>query len=234
MARFRFLLPTFLLLGMFLRPASAQDTPPPEPVAEPSTNKVAGTISVIDAETRELRPGDTFRYRIAEDPTIGNEPMRVTVTATGSAHFNVSRRYDTYVTVDTRGRKLAELRSEVKRLLEETYYQTATIDLDLDNVERGPASLANLAKVQVFGEMQGVFPLSESGATMLSDIILQLPRNDFANLEKVQVQRVESEGANPTRITVNVESILKGNDRSRDLELKDGDRIFIPARRILF
>lgn len=220
-------------------PAVAQSPAPASPAAESSTAPAPGTnaapAGVIDPETRELRPGDTFRYRIEEDPGASSDSMRTTVTATGDIHFNVSRRYDTYVTISARGKRVSDLRKALKERLEADYYHSATVSLNLDNVERSPASLAtSTGKVQVFGEIQTVLPLPEDRDLMISDAILLLPRNDFANLKRVKIHRSNAETKERETIEIDVDRILRKNDRSLDVRLKDGDRLEIPPKKVLF
>lgn len=222
-------------------PAVAQSPAAASPAAEPSTTPApapgtnAAPAGVIDPETRELRPGDTFRYRIEEDPGASSDSMRTTVTATGDIHFNVSRRYDTYVTISARGKRVSDLRKALKERLEADYYHSATVSLNLDNVERSPASLAtSTGKVQVFGEIQTVLPLPEDRDLMISDAILLLPRNDFANLKRVKIHRSNPETKERETIEIDVDRILRKNDRSLDVRLKDGDRLEIPPKKVLF
>lgn len=190
---------------------------------------------VVDAETRELKPHDTFRYRVEQDPTAGADSMRVSITDSGEAHFNVSRGHSTYVTVKAAGRHLAEVKRELKEKLDAEYYKDATVNLDLEGVNNPAApggaglALGSTSKVQVFGEMQGTFPLPEGQRIWLSDVILSMPRNDYADLTKVKVQRTNADGK-PETIVVNVDKVLNKNERSSDLELKDGDRIRVPRK----
>lgn len=221
--------------------APAATTPAAAAGAGATTGPAAGTTTnanpagVIDPETRELRPGDTFRYRIEEDPGASSDSMRTSVTATGDLHFNVSRRYDTYVTISARGKRVADIRQALKERLEADYYRTATVSLNLDNVERSPAALATATgKVQVFGEIQTVLPLPEDRDLMISDAILLLPRNDFANLKRVKIHRSNAETKERETIEVDVDRILRRNDRSLDVRLKDGDRLEIPPKKVLF
>jgi hypothetical protein len=214
-------------------PAAATNAAPAGANAAPSRE---ATRDLVDAESRELRPGDTFRFRVDEDPVTGFESMQVMVTAAGDAHFKVSRGTDIYVTVNVRNKKLPEVRQELKRLLDAEYYESSTVDLDLDNVNRGTGAGAiaeGAAKVQVYGAMQAVLPIEE-GKTMLSDVILSLGRNNFAKLSKVKVHRLDPVTKKPTTQTVNVERILKNNDRTADIPLRDADRIEVPERGVIF
>ncbi len=203
------------------------------------TNSPVVFGGVVDAETRELKPHDTFRYRIAQDPNSGAEAMRVSITDSGEAHFNVSRAHSTYVTVKAAGRRIADVRKELKEKLDAEYYIDSTLNLDLDSVYNpanpngsGPGLAANMAKVQIFGELMGNYPVTQGTPLWLSDVILAYPKNDYANLSKIKVFRVDADGKPETHI-VDINKVLNKNDRSADFELKEGDRIHVPRKLIL-
>lgn len=240
-----------LALGGLPRMAAAEPTPksvvatnataPGGTNAVPSsaTNAVTAQGGVVDAEARELKPHDTFRFRIEQDPTSGAEAMRVVITDSGEAHFNVSRAHSTYVTVKAAGRHLSEVRRELKTKLDAEFYRDASVNLDLEGVANsannpaaGGLALGSAAKVQIFGEMQGTYPVPEGQRLWLSDVILALPRNDFANLKKIKVLRTTADGK-PESHTVNINDVLNNNDRSADFELKDGDRVQVPRKTIV-
>jgi hypothetical protein len=246
----RRLVPLLLLIGLLADPVSGQTPNPAVPApANPgsvstntpsssSTNAPSAAGGAIDAESRELKPHDVLRYRIEQDPVTGAEALRVEITDSGEAHFNVSRGHSTYVTVKAAGRKLIDIRRDLKAKLDAEYYKDVSIKLDLEGVTAAgvggnPATaLAAVAKVQVYGEMRGIIPLPENQRTMLSDVILSMAGNDFANLKKIKVRRVNAAGQPETHI-VNIDKVLKDNDRSADFELKDGDRVEVPRKVIL-
>jgi len=210
------------------------------PVAAP-TNATVSSIQ-IDPEARELKPKDTFRYRIHEDPVGGADSLRSSVTDSGEAIFNVSRADSTYVTVKAAGRRLAEVRAELKQRLESEYYVVATIDLNLESIALAQGGTAEIGGVTtqstvptvvVFDAMQGEFAIPDGQPLMLSTIMLKLPSNQFANRKKVEIQRVGPDGKSLPPIKVNVDDLLLNNNRSADVELKAGDRIRVP-RKIIF
>ncbi len=189
----------------------------------------------VDAETRELRPGDSVRYRIDEDPHASSEPLRAYVNAAGDIHFMVSRRKDTYVTVNTRGKRLIDIRNDFKTKLDADYYHAATVTVDLDNIDRTPGALnASSAKVTFFGEVRGMVPLPDDQELMLSEAMLQLAIPDFADLRKVEIQRFDPDTQRTITKEVNVQNILNKGQRDLDVALQDGDRVRVPARRFTF
>ena len=84
----------------------------------------------------------------------------------------------------------------------------------------------------MLGEMQGNFSIPESGRLLLSDVILGLARNDFANLKKIKVMRINAEGKPEVHI-VNIDKAINENDKSADFELKDGDRVKVPRKLLI-
>jgi protein involved in polysaccharide export with SLBB domain len=222
-------------------PVRAQGTPQTGATNAPAgTNapaaKDTSTVKMINAADRDFKPRDIFRFSVKEDPSPSQASLEAVVTDAGEVHFAVSGQYSEYVTVDVRGKKLADIRAEVKRLMDEKYYQNATITLDLAsiNVNAAIAGATGVAKARVFGELSGTIPLVEGEENWLSDAIISLGRNEMANLKKVKLQRKDPvTGANKT-VEVNVDKILKTNARNLDIKLQDGDRIEVPAKTILF
>ncbi len=238
--------------GLCLLGLAQSPTPPPVAASTPSattnapavaaaTNAAVSTLQ-IDPEARELRPKDAFRFRIHQDPVGGSDSLRTTITDSGEAIFNVSRGDATYVTIKAAGRRLADVRSELKQRLEAEYYVVATIDLNLESIalpQGGTAEIGGVTTqstvptVVVFDALQGEFAVPDGQPLMLSTIMLKLPSNQFANRKKVEVQRVGPDGKSLPPIKVNVDDLLLNNNRSADVELKAGDRIRVP-RRVIF
>lgn len=190
--------------------------------------------NTVDAETRELRVGDSVRYRIDEDPHASSDSLRAQVNAAGDLHLMVSRRKDTYITVPARGRRLADVRRDFKQKLDADYYHDATISVDLDNIDRTGNLNASAARVIFYGEVRGTIPLPDDREMMLSEAILQLPSSQFADLKRVEVQRVDPVTQETSSKQVNVQDILDKNRRDEDIPMRDGDRVRVPAKRFNF
>lgn len=172
-----------------------------------------------------LRSEDRLQFRIAEDPIPDRNPISVVVNSIGEASFPVSRDSDIRLNLRVRGRTLAEVRAELKRLLESEYYHQATITLTLDDKKVSPG------RVIFMGEVQGVMPiLPDEPPKMLAECIMALRPSDFADLRRVKLHRVDAETrATETRI-IDVRRIIRDNMRGEDVELKDGDRVEVPAK----
>lgn len=203
----------------------------------PRTNSVPKvkeylSTTVIDAETREFKPGDVFLYGVKEDPAPkGGGMSRVVVNDAGEAIFPVSYETKLYVKVDVRSMKLPEIRQKVKELLDAEYYNDATVLLEFTVANR---SRLEDAQVQVYGEMQGVVLLRENEVRRVSDAILTLARTPFADLRRVRLHRIDPNTGKEEIQIINVDKILKDGDRSTDVVLQDGDRIEVRPKTFNF
>jgi len=239
-------------------PAFAED-PPVQPATATATAgatdakaaKESPSSTVVDAENRELKPHDVLGFLIAPDPSAV-EALRGTgggsgdagttfVTDAGEAMFRVTRSSPISVKLSVAGKKLDVVRKELKALLDAEYYQDCSFRLDLQAVNRSSAIMesAGSGRVVLYGSggLSGTFPVVEGRKLMLSDVIISAggkSGNDFANLKKVKVPRLDPVSKKGTVIEANVTNIIEKGDRNADIELKDGDRVEVPARSIIF
>lgn len=207
----------------------------PDPVASRSAaQKESLTTTILDAETRNLRPRDTFRFLIKEDPDQDRDADRVIVTDGGEAMFPVSHRSSTYVKVNVVGKKLSQIRAEVKRLLDEEYYVNASIQLDFEQANRDSATTGTLARAIVFKALNATVPLPEGEVITLTDAVLKATPSEFADLSRVRLHRLDRGSNVETVTTYNVREMIDKGDRRNDVRLEDGDRIEVPEKRVLF
>lgn len=198
-----------------------------------STNSVA-----LDQETRELKPLDVLRFTILEDPAGRGQFPTVTISELGDAQFPVSVNSQEYVPVKAAGRRLADLRRELKQKLDADYYRNATVNLELlqtrDLSQGGRPGPAGNAKVIVHGSISATFPVREDQKLTVSEVFAQLSeRSQFANLRKVELQRIDPATKQSKSTFINVKKLLDG-DLSGDVELRDGDRLKVVDRSVIF
>ncbi len=197
-----------------------------------STNNAA-----LDQEARELKPRDTLKFNILEDPSAGRGSFPpIQITEFGDAQFPISISSQEYVAIKAAGRKLADLRKELKEKLDADYYKNATVSLDLVTFDRLPKvdlNNPNPAKVVVLGSINHTVPLREGQKLMLSDLFSQIAGNNpSANLKKVEVMRVNPDTKKTDILKRDVKKMLEQGDLKDDIELKDGDRIRVPEKLI--
>ncbi len=160
--------------------------------------------------------------------------MQVRVSDGGEAIFPVTQGNPLYVKVSVRGKKIGDLRREVKQLLDADYYENATVRLELTAINRTGAGMEGFGKVMVYGEMQGVVQLPEGEPKHISDAIISLGKSQFANLKAVRLHRLDPATGKTEIKVINVDKILRDGDRSNDIVLQDGDRIEVRPRTFNF
>lgn len=182
-------------------------------------------VRAQNQENYVLRTEDRLQFRIAEDPIPDRNPISVAVNSVGEASFPVSRDSDIRLNLRVRGKTLAEVRDELKRQLEQNYYHQATITLMLDDKRFTPG------KAIFIGEVQGTVPiLPDEPPPMLSETVMAMRPSDYADLKRVKLHRMDPQTkATETRV-VDVRRIMRENIRDEDVELRDGDRIEVPAK----
>jgi len=209
----------------------------PEPRRTNSVTKTKEYLSttILNAETREFKPGDSFLYAVKEDPTKGGQAIQtVRISDAGEAIFPVSLGSRLYVKVDVRSMKLGDIRQKVKNLLDEDYYNDATVFLEFTQANRSSMEQEISPQVQIYGEMQGVVILRENEVKRISDAILSLNRSPYADLRRVRLHRIDPTTGKEEIKTINVDKILREGDRSIDEILQDGDRIEIRPKTFQF
>jgi len=210
----------------------AQDARAPLSTTGTSTNS-----AVADQENRDIKPRDTLKFNILEDPEGRGLFPLVQVTDFGDAQFPISASTQEYITIKAAGRHLADLRAELKQKLDADFYQDATISLDLHSVagadQRG-GGLLNSGRVLIYGSVNATIPLKDEQKLTLSEVFAMLGgQTQYANLKKVEVMRMDPVTKQSTPMIKNVKKMLDG-DLSEDIPLMDGDRIKVEDRKVIF
>ncbi len=229
--------------------AGAADTPAPAVSATTNAPAAIGTgtnsattgkskeylsTTVVDPESRELKPRDGFRFSIDEDPPplgggAGFE-QGVYVSDGGEAMFPVSRSGNAYIKLSVAGKKIADIRKELKEKLDGDFYKNCTVHLDLVQVNRGAASVDQTARVTFYGEIKGVVAIGEGENLTISEAVLRVGGSDYADLRKIKIHRLKKETGLEEIINVDVEKILKKGDRKGDVQLQGGDRVEVKEK----
>lgn len=177
-------------------------------------------------ETYRLAAADKLRYSIDEDPVLSANATELVVTPLGDVSFQVSRGFDTIIVLNVRGKTLEEVKRELKTRLDAEYYRNAQVSLQLVSPS------LRIGQAQFFGMVRGPVKLIPGETKYVSDGILELNYNDFADLRRVKLFRLGSTNKLP-RI-IDVKKVLERGDRSLDVILKDGDRIEVPEKGLFF
>lgn len=231
---------TCLLLGALWSAQTAAQEAVTNAIPPGATNSVGTnttTLDKIDAEARDLKAGDVLRFSVEQDPATAKLIQLVDITAAGEALFPVTKESDLYVKLSARGKKLADLRKEVKTLLDAEYYNDCAVKIDLEQIRSDPsiASPENSSKVTVFGVTSGSVLIREGETKTLTDLILGLGQlGPRAKLTEVRIRRMDPATKREVITEHDVKKLLKEGDRSKDPVLKDGDRVEIPEKVLQF
>lgn len=193
--------------------------------------KTAGLINSMDQldNSTVLQPGYEISFRVLEDRA---EPRTLRVQASGDVYApNVGL-------VHAEGKTCRELANTIKKALEATLYNKATVIIAIDvipqphgggisgNPYSPPSDLFT-----VFGQIgrQGKYELPAYADLSISQALLTAGGPaQFANLKKVKVIRKTPSG-NKT-IIVNVEAIMEKGQLERDIYIRAGDVIIVPEK----
>jgi protein involved in polysaccharide export with SLBB domain len=163
----------------------------------------------------QLSPMDKLSVSISQDPVTGR-PVEVSVSPLGDLTVPVSRCCEDSITVNVRGKTVEEAEKEIKQRLEADFYEKATVQLRVIDPTRrkGQALLRGAVR-------QSSVQLDPGKPKTLYEALTEAGTTDYANLKKVKLDRVGS----PIKY-YDMTAVEKG-DRSKDVELQDGDRITV-------
>lgn len=179
-------------------------------------------------ESYRLAAADKLRYSIDEDPVQAASAAELVVTPLGDVSFQVSRGFDAIIVLNVRGKTLEEVKRELKTRLDAEYYRNAQVSLQLVSPS------LRIGEAKFFKMVRGTVKLIPGETKYVSDGILELNYNDFADLRRVKLFRLDSTNKLPRIIVIDVKKVLEKGDRSQDVILKDGDRIEVPEKGLSF
>jgi protein involved in polysaccharide export with SLBB domain len=208
------------------RSAPAQEPTPSNPGGIARSAAVLNSMDVLD-DTQPIDPGDIISIRVVEDR---REPLQVRVTATGeiqAPHIGLVR---------AAGRTCRELAFAVKRELEKSYYNVATVVVAIDQKGReqtGPGY--QIAFFTIYGQVlrQGKYELPADEDVTISQAILRAGGfAQFANPQKVKLVRKTPQG-NKT-VLVDLDQIMRRGNLEYDIYVRENDVIIVDEKKVNF
>ena len=221
----------------FREAGDRRQQPPPQQQAQVQQGPIAKSAAVINSmevldDTQPIEPGDVISIRIVEDR---REPLQLRVGATGEVnapHIGLVR---------AAGRTCKELAFQVKRDLERSYYNTATVVVAIDlKRQDDPNSRTRMASSEidfftVYGQVlrQGKYELPADEDVTISQAILRAGGfAQFANPNKVKLVRKTPQG-NKT-VIVNLDQIMRRGNLDYDIYLRNNDVIIVDEKKVNF
>jgi protein involved in polysaccharide export with SLBB domain len=193
--------------------ATAPIAVPVAPSAPSSANPVGVTIS----PDSKLIPGDEVSIVIVEDK---EPPWKTYVTDAGEVDLNV------YGSVRVAGKSSTEAAAAISTYLKKDYYNQATVRF---TILKKAAGAVPYHKVIVDGKVgrAGRQPFTDAEPLTLSEAITTAGTNIYSDIRRVKLTR----GGQTTEH--DVEAITKKGRTELDVRLRDGDRIYVPAKSIV-
>lgn len=178
-------------------------------------------LPVAPDTDKPLGPGDIVSLEIVEDKAA---PVMKRISDTGDLDVPYIGR------VHAAGRSCEDVALQVKKQLEAKYYYTATVKLAIEQI--APQKVGPAGTVFVSGDVKTVGPqaipygqkLTVSGAIVKAGSVTQ-----FGDLRKVKLVRKNKNGTSQTFI-IDVKAVIQEGQTEKDMELQDGDSIFVPQR----
>ena len=216
-------------------PAHSQETVPEAGLPQNVPTSIVGTtnsMEVLDSN-RILNLGDLLSYRVVEDRS--KRISRLLITDSGEVEVPLIGR------VKAKGKTCKSLAIEIKRLLEQSYYNKATVIISLDFSGRrgggGSGAASSLGQVIITGSVgrpgKIQLPNRETPYTLSEAILDSGGFTRFAKSSKVQVVRTGKDGARKSYY-VNMDDVMKKGKLEKDLVLLPNDFIIIKDKFLNF
>lgn len=213
-------------------PAERRAAAPAAPAPQSPINKSAAFIHSMDVldDTQIIESGDTISIRIEEDR---RDPVQLRVGATGEVyapHVGLIR---------ATGRTCKQFAYELKRRLEQSYYNSATvlvaIDLKRQDDPNVQVRTADIDFFTVYGQVlrMGKYELPMDEDITISQAILRAGGfAQFANPKRVKLVRKTPQG-NKT-VIVNLDEIMRRGNLEYDLYIRANDVIIVDEKKVNF
>lgn len=166
--------------------------------------------------SRKVVAGDRLRITVKEDARISGE---YTVAGDGTIDFGYLGR------VSVADRTVAEVGDTLKRMLEQTFFKTATVSVEVSEYVEGA--------ILVMGAVghTGQIPYrGDQAITLLDAIVMSGGLARGAAGTEVRILRLKpGAGMQRETLTVDVQSMFEDLDFSKDQYLRPRDIIFVPS-----
>ena len=198
-------------------PNNSRATAPVATPVAPSGPSGVNAVGVTISGDSKLIPGDEVSILIEED----KEPAWKTyVTDAGEVELNVLG------SVKVAGKTSAGAAAQIQEYLKNRYYHQATVRFQ---ILKKAAGAVPFHKVIVDGKVgrAGRQPFTDAEPLSLSEAVTTAGTNIYSDLRRVKLTR----GGQTT--DHDVDAITKKGRTELDVRLRDGDRIYVPAKGIV-
>ena len=193
---------------------------------------LALTASVAAAQQQyQVRPGDALSIEVLQDSSLNRT---VQVLPDGRINFPLAG------TIAAAGRSSAQIEAALSTALADNYASPPTVFVSIQPRERekpaavgtGTAFSAPEIDIYFLGEVNrpGLVPVAP-GTTFLQAIAVGGGLTRFAATKRIQLRRTDPKTRVQNVYNLNYKALSDGG-KGQDIELKDGDVILVPERRL--
>ncbi len=189
-------------------------------LAEATLEQPFPSQEAVSQKDTVIHKKDLLLYRVLEDR---DPPIKLQVSEAGT----VSIPY--YGELSVAGKTLAEAKSSITLILEDSFYKKATVFLSLeqDNDMLAPSLVYLGGKVNKVGPI----PLDPIKQNTVTKVILAAGGfADFADDSKVKLVRKAPDTGRVKTFHIDVAAVLEKGELDKDLEVIDGDFIIVSKR----
>lgn len=187
---------------------------------------LAGTIAAAQSAYR-VQPGDQLTIEVLEDSSLNRS---VVVLPDGRFSFPFAG------SLRAAGRSADQIQSAISAAIQPNFATPPTVFVSVvpssDNVAGLSAAEGDTIDVYFLGEVNTPGLLAvKPGTTLLQAIAVGGGVTRFAALKRIQLRRTNPQTGVQNVVTLNYKALERGT-ASNVIELKDGDVILVPERRL--
>lgn len=187
---------------------------------------VIGTAALAQSQYR-VQPGDSLVIEVLEDSSLNRS---VVVLPDGSFNFPFAG------SVTAAGRNASEIQAAVTSGIQSNFSNAPTVFVSIQPALQNtvPRSAAGPRTIDIYflGEVNnpGLVEVKR-GTTLLQAMAIGGGVTRFAAVKRVQLRRTDTKTGVQNVVTLNYKALADGTE-SNAIELKDGDVILVPERRL--
>lgn len=186
-------------------------------------------LSAVSAQAQSdyrIRAGDVLLVEVLEDPSLNRG---VTVLPNGQISFPFAG------TLRASGRTIGQIQASLRDALSPNFAAPPTVFIGVqplrDEAALSDARLGPSIDVYFVGEVNNAGLVEvKKGTTLLQAVAISGGVSRFAAVKRIQLRRTGSDGVQ--RVTILNYKALADGAVTTDIELKDGDVILVPQRRL--
>lgn len=186
-------------------------------------------VSTVSAEAQSdyrIRAGDVLQIEVLEDPSLNRA---VSVLPNGQISFPFAG------TINAGGQTISQVQSSLRSALGPNFASPPTVFVGVqpfrDEAAIAQSLLGPTIEVFFLGQVNSPGRLEvKPGTTLLQAVAIGGGVSRFAAVKRIQLRRTGADGVQ--RVTLLNYRALSNGAATKDIELKDGDVILVPERRL--